>query len=87
MDKRSRQTRLVSSSLFTVRIWREIVGENQQEWRGQVEHVLSGKAGYFRGWPMLITFLEEAFAAQEPDGAAEKAEHEPGADQGTERVP
>lgn len=36
------------SQLFTMRLWREDVGEGRTEWRGQVTHVLSGKARYFR---------------------------------------
>jgi hypothetical protein len=47
------------SHLFTVRLWAEEVREGRTEWRGQVTHVLSGKARYFREWPTLIAFLEQ----------------------------
>jgi hypothetical protein len=46
------------SQLFTVRVWAEKVSEERTEWRGQVKHVLSGRARYFRNWPDLIAFLE-----------------------------
>jgi hypothetical protein len=47
------------SQLFTVRLWAEEVSAGHAEWRGQVTHVLSGKARYFREWPTLIAFLEQ----------------------------
>jgi len=45
------------SELFTVRLWREDLGDNQVEWRGKVQHVQGGEAFYFREWPMLIAAL------------------------------
>jgi hypothetical protein len=50
--------------LFTVRLWREDLGEGRTEWRGKVQHVLSGEERYFRDWPalnaFLLTMLEDA---------------------------
>jgi hypothetical protein len=51
--------RLPRSQLFTVRLWLEDLGEGRSEWRGKVEHVLSGQTRYFRDWATLITFLQE----------------------------
>jgi len=45
------------SHLFTVRLWREELGNGQTELRGKVQHVSSGEARYFRDWPTLIAFL------------------------------
>ena len=45
------------SHLFTMRIWSEELGDGQTEWRGQVQHALSGETGYFREWPALIAWL------------------------------
>ncbi len=45
------------SHLFTVRLWREELGNGQTEVRGKVQHVSSGEARYFRDWPTLIAFL------------------------------
>jgi len=36
------------SHLFTVRLWLEELGDGRAEWRGQVQHVLSGETHYFR---------------------------------------
>ena len=46
--------------LFTLRLWPEALGEGETEWRGKVQHVLSGEARYFRDWPALVAFLLEA---------------------------
>ena len=50
---------LARSHLFTVRVWREDLGEGQAEWRGKVQHTTSGEARYFRDWPMLIAYIQE----------------------------
>ena len=47
------------SELFTVRLWREDRGEGRVEWRGKVQHVLSGETRYFRDWQVLLAFLQE----------------------------
>ncbi len=52
------------SQLFTVRVWREDRGDGQSEWRGKVQHVLSGEARYFRDWQTLVAFIAEKAAAQ-----------------------
>jgi len=46
------------SHLFTVRVRREELAENQHEWRGKVQHVTSGEAFYFRQWPELVSLME-----------------------------
>ena len=45
------------SHLFTVRVWREELAENQHEWRGRVQHIITGEAYYFRGWPEMVSLL------------------------------
>jgi hypothetical protein len=45
--------------LFTLRLWTEPLGEGRTEWRGKVQHVLSGEARYFRDWPALVAFLTD----------------------------
>ena len=55
MDAESKGPR---SHLFTVRVWREDMGEGQWEWRGKVQQVSSGEAFYFREWQELIARLE-----------------------------
>jgi hypothetical protein len=52
-----------TTHLFTVRIWLEPLGEDQTEWRGKVEHVLTGEWHYFRDWPTLIAHLNAMLPA------------------------
>jgi len=55
------------SQLFLVRLWaeessdgRDIEGSGTQgAWCGKLQHVVSGQAQYFRGWPTLIDLLLE----------------------------
>jgi hypothetical protein len=55
------------SQLFTIRMWREELSDNRVEWRGQVQHVSSGKARYFRDWQTMVTFLQETLTDQMKD--------------------
>ncbi len=54
--------------LFTLRMWAETLGDGQIEWRGKVQHVLSGQAHYFRDWDALIAYLQDMLP---PDDKAE----------------
>lgn len=47
------------SHLFQVRMWREDLGAGQTEWRGKLQHVLSGRRRYFRQWTDLPAYLRE----------------------------
>jgi len=47
----------VQSHLFTLRLWREALGDGETEWRGKVQHVLSGEARHFRDWATLVGHL------------------------------
>jgi hypothetical protein len=53
------------SYLFTLRLWPEALGNDQSEWRGQVQYVSSGEMRYFRDWPTLVAFLLEVLAKTE----------------------
>ncbi len=53
------------SHLFTIRVWREDLGDGRNEWRGKVQHTLSGEARYFREWATLITTLQEMLETHE----------------------
>lgn len=61
-----RHERARRSELFTVRLWREDLGDNQAEWRGKVQHVQGGEAFYFREWSMLIAALLNMLPEPEP---------------------
>ena len=54
------------SHLFMVRLWPEDLGSGQTDWRGKVQHVMSGEARYFRDWPTLEAFVEGVLRG-EPD--------------------
>ena len=45
------------SHLFTVRLWQEDLGHGRVEWRGQMQHVLSGQTHYFRDWATLAEVM------------------------------
>jgi len=51
--------------LFTVRLWLEDLGEGRSEWRGKLQHMLSGEARYFRDWAALIAALQEMLEIRE----------------------
>jgi hypothetical protein len=40
-----------------LRVWLEDLGDGKTEWRGQVKHVMSGEARYFRDWATLVEHL------------------------------
>jgi hypothetical protein len=52
-----------ASHLFTVRLWREDLGDDHMEWRGQVTHALSSEVHYFRRWDELSAHLLAMAAA------------------------
>jgi hypothetical protein len=56
------------SHLFAVRVWLEEVDGGRFEWRGHVEHVMSGRRRYFRSWSGLAEKVK-AFLTQ-PYGSA-----------------
>lgn len=49
--------------LFTLRIWQEVLGKDQAEWRGKVQALPDGEAYYFRDWLGLIGRLEAMLAS------------------------
>jgi hypothetical protein len=65
-----------NSHLFLVRLWLEDLGADQQEWRGRVQHILSGQVRYFREWTALETIFRNMASVLVSDGAAE-ANHSP----------
>lgn len=61
-DTFSESNHVYHSHLFTVRLWRERLGDGESEWRGRAEYVPSREARYFREWPALIAFLLEVLS-------------------------
>lgn len=62
------------SHLFTVRLWAEELGNGQTEWRGQVQHVLSGETRYFRDWATLVEFVVAMLSRLEGNKASAKVD-------------
>lgn len=48
--------------LFTVRLWREALGDGCFEWRGRIEAVESGEVRYVRGDADFISWLLVSFS-------------------------
>lgn len=46
-----------ASHLFTLRVWREALGDEQSEWRGEIKYILTGETYYFRRWDQLREML------------------------------
>jgi hypothetical protein len=63
------------SHLFTVRLWREDLGQGQTEWRGEAHDVKSGEKRYFRDWPTLLT-LVQAMLPPEGPGVPSRCPHQ-----------
>jgi hypothetical protein len=51
-----------ASHLFTLRLWKEPLGDGQTEVRFQVQHVMSGEQRVFRDWTSLARYLEHRLA-------------------------
>ncbi len=62
------------SHLFTVRLWVEELGDGQTEWRGQVQHVLSGEKRYFRDWATLVEVVAAMLARLEGNEASSESD-------------
>ena len=49
---------LERSQLFLVRLWAEKGVDNEEkEWHGRVQHIVSGEAHTFHDWPTLVDLL------------------------------
>jgi hypothetical protein len=58
VDRPDTPWRASRTHLFTIRLWRESLGDGRVEWRGQVQHVLGGERRVFRDWASLARYLE-----------------------------
>jgi hypothetical protein len=57
------------SNLFLVRVWVEKTGDGRAEWRGKVQHVVSGEARPFNGCAALEAAMHEMLEMLQPDPA------------------
>ena len=56
------------SHLFTVRLWKEPLGQGQTEIRGEVKHLPSRAVRYFRTWAVLEAFFVQKLAEGHDEG-------------------
>jgi hypothetical protein len=63
-----------ASHFFTLRLWRAEAGDGQTEWRGKLQHVLSGESRYFQNWPALVASLRGLLPESRGAGGAEREE-------------
>lgn len=54
------------SHLFLVRLWSEVIDDDQEQWRGKVKHVTSGETRYFVDWPDFVECMQ-SFLPQDKD--------------------
>jgi hypothetical protein len=67
-----------SSHLFLIRLW-PAGDAGPAQWAGKLQHVASGEAHDFAGWPALIDLLLAILPAPLPGGAAAPAVDGPAA--------
>jgi hypothetical protein len=70
------------SHSFSVRLWPEEMDNGQIEWRGQVQHVLSGEVQYFRDWSTLIGYLLTMLPNEKPERESSATEGNIGSNYG-----
>lgn len=59
-----------SSETFVARIWLERQSNGTAMWRGRIQHIQSGREGYFQDLGQMRAFLERATGV--PGPAAER---------------
>ena len=76
MKKTKEVTERTSTSqvqIFTLRLWPEMIGASQIEWRGKIQHVRSGQVHYFRGWQSLMDSLNDIVSRIDVSPPVQKA--------------
>ena len=61
------------SQLFLVRLWAEKGVDNEEkEWHGRVQHIVSGEVHTFHDWPTLVDLLQTMLPSagnEHPEGS------------------
>lgn len=52
--------------IFTLRLWREGLGPDRCEWRGEVKNVQTGEVRYFRRWEEIADLVPAMVPNQLP---------------------
>ena len=45
------------TAILTLRLWREPLGNDRSEWRGEIKHLTTGETRYFRRWEEIVELL------------------------------
>jgi hypothetical protein len=61
---READNKYTNSYLFLVRLWQADAHNENDEWHGKVQHVITGKADVFDGWPMLVSLLQSMLSGE-----------------------
>ncbi|MCB0136000.1 MAG: hypothetical protein KDD75_12905 [Caldilineaceae bacterium] len=63
----SQLSRSPPTVILTLRLWREPLGNDRSEWRGEIKHLATKEVRYFRTWdelPQLVAaMLDDASSA------------------------
>lgn len=52
------------ANLFTIRLWRESINKDQEEWRGEIKHLYTQEVRYFRRWDELAELVPEMLSEE-----------------------
>lgn len=50
-------SRAPPTALFTLRLWREPLGRERSEWRGEIKNLSTEEVRYFRTWEEISTLI------------------------------
>jgi hypothetical protein len=48
--------------MMTLRLWLEVMGPQQSEWRGEIKNLTTGEARYFRRWEEMADIVRSMLA-------------------------
>lgn len=55
------------TAILTLRLWREPLGNDHSEWRGEIKHLATKEVRYFRTWEelsqLVAAMLDDASSA------------------------
>ncbi|HRW09321.1 MAG TPA: hypothetical protein P5121_29675 [Caldilineaceae bacterium] len=54
---RSPPSLLKPAVIFTLRLWREPIDDDQHEWRGELKNLTTGEVRYIRLWEEIAQFI------------------------------
>jgi hypothetical protein len=77
VDDMEQEYQHAGARLFTLRLWQEVLGGGQVEWRGRAQDIGTGASAYFRDLPGLITVLSRLLEAPATPAEPQPADLDP----------